>query len=406
MLKSSHRAPEGGSHASSVRIFMVLGALLAFVSIPTGMYLPALPALAVAFNAEPGHVQLTLSSFLIGFSLGQLVWGPIGDRYGRRLPVAIGLVLFMLGSAGCALSDTAWQMIGWRVVQALGACAGPVLARAMVRDLYTRDRAAQVLSALMLIMNMASLLGPILGSQILAVWSWHGIFWTLVGFGVLALAGLLSLPETLPQHQRNSQGLTKALGRYFVLVRNRRLIGYALSGGFYYAGIYAYLAGTPFAYIDYYDLSPQAYSLLFGINVVGMMAANLLNTRLVMRLGSDRIFRFGTAIAALSGLALAVNAWFGWGGVTGLAVPLFIYISVAGLIAANSVAGALSAYPHEAGAVSALVGAMHYGVGVPSAAMISWFADATPWTMGWIIGLGGIGTFLTAVRLVRSARPA
>lgn len=172
----AHASPIAASRASGLRILVVLSALMAFASISTDLYLPAMPALTTAFHTDPADVQLTLSAFLVGFSLGQLVWGPIGDRYGRRFPITIGLVLFMVGSAGCALSDTAWQMMGWRVVQAVGACVGPVLARAMVRDLYARERSAQMLSTLMTVMAIAPLVGPILGGQILAIGSWQAIF--------------------------------------------------------------------------------------------------------------------------------------------------------------------------------------------------------------------------------------
>ena len=398
-------SPVATRRAGSIRFLVILSALMAFASISTDMYLPALPTLAIALHTDAGRIQMTLSGFLVGFSLGQLLWGPIGDRYGRRIPIAIGVVLFIIGSAGCALSGTALQMMGWRVLQAVGACAGPVLARAMVRDLYARDRSAQMLSTLMLVMGIAPLLGPILGGQVLAIWSWQGIFWVLVGLGVLALIGLLALPETLPLDRRSSQRLGEALIGYVFLARNRRLLGYAVSGGFFYGGIYAYLAGTPFAYIEYYHVPPQAYGLLFGVNIVGMMATNLVNTRLVMRLGTDRLFRIGTAIAAVGGIALALDSRFGWGGLAGLVVPLFLYVSMLGFIVANSVAGALAAFPHKAGAASALVGAMHYGTGIFTASMVGWFADGTPWTMGWIIGAGGIGTFVSGIVLVRSLPP-
>ena len=406
MSASASPASATATRVGSLRFLLILSALMAFASISTDMYLPALPALARAFHTDAGRVQMTLSGFLVGFSLGQLLWGPIGDRYGRRGPIALGVVLFVIGSAGCALSGTIWQMVGWRVIQAVGACAGPVLARAMVRDLYARERSAQMLSTLMLVMGIAPLLGPILGGQLLTIWSWQGIFWVLAGMGVMALAGLLALPETLPKQRRRSQRLGEALVSYVVLAQNRRLLGYAVAGGFFYGGIYAYLAGTPFAYIGYYHVPPQAYGLLFGVNIAGMMATNLVNSRLVMRLGTDRLFRVGTAIAALAGVALAVDARFGWGGLAGLVVPLFCYVSMLGFIVANSVAGALAAFPHKAGAASALVGAMHYGSGIFTAAMVGWFADGTPWAMAWIIGLCGIGTLAGSTFLVRPTRGA
>ena len=377
---------------------------MAFASISTDMYLPALPALSLAFHTDAGGVQITLSGFLVGFSLGQLLWGPVGDRYGRRIPIAVGVVLFIIGSAGCALSGSVWQMIAWRVVQAVGASAGPVLARAMVRDLYARDRAAQMLSTLMLVMGVAPLLGPILGGQVLMLWSWQAIFWVLVGLGLLALLGLLVLPETLPPQRRSSQRLGEALVGYVVLARNRRLLGYAVSGGFFYGGIYAYLAGTPFAYIEYYHVPPQAYGLLFGLNITGMMAANLLNSRLVMRLGAEGLFRGGAVITARAGVVLAVDARLGWGGLAGLVVPLFCYVSMLGFIVANSVAGALAAFPHKAGAASALVGAMHYGTGILTAAMVGWFANGTPWAMGCVIGICAVGTLVSNLVLVRTVR--
>lgn len=369
---------------------IVLSALMGFASISTDTYLPAFPTLSEVFHVAPGRIQLTLSSYLIGFSLGQLLWGPISDRYGRRKPIAAGMILFALGSMGCAIAGSANQMIAWRVLQALGACSGPVLARAMVRDLYARDKSAQMLSTLMLVMGVAPLLGPIVGAQIMQFWSWRAIFWALAAFGLLTCAAILMLPETLPPARRNHQRLAEIWTGYATLVRHPRLLGYAAAGGFYYCGAYAFIAGTPFAYIDFYHVPAQAYGFLFGINIVGMMAANFLNSRLVMYLGADRIFRFGTALAAASGLVTALDAYWGWGGIYGLVAPLFFFFCASGLIVANSVASALAAFPRAAGAASALVGAGHYGSGILSAAMLGWFADGTPWTMGWIIGLMGL----------------
>ncbi|WP_459614449.1 Bcr/CflA family multidrug efflux MFS transporter [Bordetella sp. 2513F-2] len=391
---SSFHAP-AQAQAHPLRVLLILSALMAFASISTDIYLPAMPALAADFGAGTGRVELTLSAFLIGFSLGQLLWGPIGDRMGRRLPIMAGLVLFMLGSIGCALSDSVSQMLGWRVVQALGACAGPVLARAMVRDLYARDQSARMMSTLMLIMGIAPLVGPLAGGQILAVWSWRGIFWILALFGALALAALRYLPETLPPDRRVTAPLHGVFRDYLALIRDPKLIRYALSGGFFYGAIYAFLAGTPFAYIDYYGVSPQAYGLLFGLNILGMMAANFLNSRLVMRLGSERMLRLGAWVVAMAGALLLATTYFGLGGLAGLVVPLFFFVSMNGFIVANSVAGALSSFPQQAGSASALVGATHFGCGVLSAAMVGWFADGTPWTMGWIMAACAGGCLLS-----------
>jgi DHA1 family bicyclomycin/chloramphenicol resistance-like MFS transporter len=375
---------------------------MGFASISTDLYLPAMPAMAKSLGSDNGTMEFTISGYLIGFSLGQLLWGPIGDRYGRRLPVIVGLVLFAIGSAGCALSGSAGMMIGWRVVQAVGACAGVVLARAMVRDLYAGNRAAQMLSTLMTVMAIAPLIGPLVGGQILAFASWRAIFWTLVGVGLLTLAAMFALPETLAPERRNREPLGRAMANYLHLLRESKLMGFAGAGAFFYGGMYAYIAGTPVAYIDYYHLRPQFYGLLFGVGIVGIMATNMLNARLVMKYGTATLMRFGTSGAALAAVVLAVNARSGWGGLAGLAVPLFAFVAMTGFIVANSIAGALSSFPERAGAVSALVGALQYGTGILGSAMVGAFADGTPWTMGWVIALLSVGSAVCTWLLVPS----
>lgn len=372
----------------------VLSVLMAFASISTDLYLPAMPEMARALGADAGAIELTVSGYLIGFSLGQLLWGPIGDRHGRRLPVAIGIVLFAIGSAGCALADSAGMIIVWRVVQAVGACAGVVLARAMVRDLCAGDQAARVLSTLMTAMVIAPLLGPVLGAQILALGGWRAIFWVLVGIGVLTFVALFTVPETLPADRRSQETLRRALTRYGALARDRRLAGFAGAIGCYYGGVFAYIAGTPFAYIAYHDVPPRLYGFLFGAGVVGIMVVNTVAGRLVGRIGGARLLTHGTQAAAISGIAVAVGAWTGWGGVWGLAVPLFLFISVTGLVVANVVAGAMAGFSDRAGAVSALIGSAQYGGGIIGSALVGACADGTPWPMGWVIALAGLGCLL------------
>ena len=383
-----------------LRVLAVLSTLLAFASISTDLYLPALPTMAAALHVDAGTMELTVAGYLVGFGAGQLLWGPVGDRYGRRGPVAVGLVLFVIGSAGCAVSASASQMIGWRVVQAVGACAGVVLARAMVHDLYPRDRAAQMLSTLMTVMAVAPLLGPVVGGQILVLAGWRAIFWMLVGVGLLTLAALFTLPETLPSARRNAEPLALAFARYGELVRRPALLGYAGAVGFLYAGTFAYVAGTPFAYISYHHVSPQLYGALFAVGIVGIMAINLVNARLVARIGSDRLLQAGTAMAALAGVGSAVAAWTGWGGLAGLVAPLFVFVSATGFIVANSIVGALALDPQRAGAVSALVGAVQYGSGMVGSALVGAFADGTPGPMGWVIALAGFGSAACAWRLL------
>lgn len=382
---------------AELRLLLNLSALMSFASISTDMYLPAMPAIGRALNTDIASIQLTFSAFLVGFSLGQLFWGPISDRYGRKLPIMIGMILFIIGSVGCALSTDIAHMMAGRVVQALGACVGPVLSRAMVRDLYGREQSAKMLSTLILIMGVAPLAGPLIGGQVLLWWSWQGIFWSLALVGLLTLISFRRLPESLPPEQRTREPLRYSFRTYWQLVRDPRLIGYALSGGFFYGGAYAFIVGTPFAYIEYYHVSPQAYGWLFGINILGMMIANYANGRLLSLMGSERLFYRGAWVLAFSGLVLGLCAWFGWGGLWGLVVPIFVYMSMNGFIVANSVAGALAFFPERAGSASSLVGALHYGSGIFSAALVSWLADGTPKGMALVMGAGGIGCLVAAL---------
>lgn len=383
----------------SLRIMAVLATLMAFGSISTDLYLPAMPAMAADLGARTGELEFTISGYLIGFSLGQLLWGAVSDRIGRRLPVAIGILLFIIGSAGCALSGNATQIIGWRIVQAVGACAGVVLSRAMVRDLFERERAAQMLSTLIVIMAVAPLIGPFIGGQVLAIASWHWIFWLLVAIGAATLAALFTVPETLPPERRDPDAVRHALARYGTLLADRRILAYSAIGGCFYAGAYAYIAGTPFAYITYYHVPAALYGLLFGAAILGIMAVNIANSRLVRRHGSDRLLRRGAGLVAVAGVAAALAGWTGWGGLAGLAVPLLVFSALNGLIVANSLAGALAAWPDRAGAASALVGAIQYGSGIIGSGLVGLLADGTPWPLGLVVALAGLGSF-AATRLL------
>lgn len=383
-------------------MLLVLSTLMAFASISTDLYLPALPTMTTSLHADEGELELTISGYLVGFSTGQLFWGPVSDTYGRRKPVAAGLLLFIVGCIGCAVSSSAGSLIGWRIVQAVGACASVVLARAMVRDLYTGHRAAQMMSALMTVMAIAPLVGPWIGSLILRVSSWHAIFWVLVGVGIVALASLVILPETLPRSKRNHGSISNAFNVYFEIIRDPRILGYAGAGGFFYGAVFAYIAGTPFAYITYYGTSPEKYALLFAISIVGIMATNQINSRLVPHFGSDRLMRYGTVGAGIAGVMLLVVCIEQWGGLPVLVALLFTIVSANGFIVANSIAGALATFPSRAGAVSALVGASQYGFGIAGSAMVGVFADGTLSPLGIVIGIMTVGCAVCANRFGRT----
>jgi DHA1 family bicyclomycin/chloramphenicol resistance-like MFS transporter len=377
--------------AASNPLFLgALGLLMSFGPMSTDMYLPALPAIGVDFGVGQGEVQWSLSMFFLGFGVGQLVWGALGDRLGRRRPVAAGILLYLVGCIGCSLAGDAWHLAAWRFVQALGACAGPVLARAMVRDVFERDRAASVLSLMMLIMGIAPLAAPVLGGQILRVADWRAIFWAQAGFGILALAGLAAMPETLPLARRSTARFAGMVGAYLRLLASRRYLGYAAGSAFIYGGMFAFISGTPFVYIELYGVGPQNYGYLFGINIVGMIIVNTINSRIVLRFGADRVLRAGCALAALFGVLLLVSAAAGWAGLAGIVVPLFLFMAMTGLITANAMAGAMQAFPHAAGAASAFAGMLQFGFGAISGAAVGFLANGSAVPMAGVICACGL----------------
>ncbi|HCM1938612.1 TPA: multidrug effflux MFS transporter [Salmonella enterica subsp. houtenae serovar 57:z4,z23:-] len=363
---------------------ILLSALMALTSLSTDIYLPAMPIMARALH---GDAELTITGFLIGFTLAQLIWGPVSDHLGRKIPLFIGMVLFVAGSVGCATSTTMMQMVFWRVFQAMGACTGPMLARAMIRDLFSRSRAAQMLSTLMIVMAIAPIGGPLLGGLIIKFSTWPMIFWLLSATGVVMLLALLTLPETLPEERRVQATLKGAFGNYVFLLKNRHFMRYTLSLTSYYMAVYAFIAGSPLVYISYYGVSPQHYGWLFAVNIVGVMLLSTINRKLVQRHSLDALLRTSLSLAAIAAILLTLAAGLKTGGIAFLVVMMFITFSMNGVIAAASTAAALDEVPEIAGSASALIGALQYGSGIVSSGLLALFSDNTPWTMSWIIGL-------------------
>lgn len=393
---TQHATP---SQTAGLLFVAILSALMAFTSLSTDIYLPAMPMMAQDLH---GDVELTITGFLIGFCIAQLIWGPISDYLGRRIPLFIGMGLFIIGSIGCALSTDILHIVFWRVFQALGACTGPMLARAMIRDLFSRTRAAQMLSTLMIVMAIAPIAGPLLGGQIIKFTSWHAIFWLLAVIGALMFASLFWLPETLPEEKRVKASLASAFHNYRVLLTNVNFMRFTLCLAFYYVAVYAFITGSPFVYISYFGIDPQHYGWLFAINIVGVMGMSMMNRRLVQHHSLESLLKVAVLIAAAAALVLAAGTKLNVGGAVLIAASVFVLFSMNGIIAATSTAAALDAVPNLAGSASALMGSLQYGSGIISSLLLALLSDGTPWTMGWVMALFTLASAAMALQTRRS----
>ncbi|MBK1884261.1 multidrug effflux MFS transporter [Luteolibacter pohnpeiensis] len=362
----------------------ILAWLMGFTSLSTDVYLPAMPTMQSDLH---GNVELTVTGFLIGFAAAQIFWGPFSDRYGRKLPLAIGLILFVIGSMGCALSNTMIAIVSWRIIQAFGACTGPMIARAMVRDTFAKTEAARVLSGLMILMAIAPIVGPLLGGQILVYSTWHAIFWFLGIVGTIMFFSQFLLPETHPLQRRSDHSIGQAFRNYLHLLGNARFMRYTLCVTFFYVAVFAFIAGSPAVYIRYFHVSEQNYGWLFAVNVVGLMGFSMLNRKLVTLFNLDYILRISTLISMTSAIVLLIMVLLNFGGLLAVVIGIFFFFAMNGFIAACSTAAALDDVPEIAGAASALLGSLQYGSGIVSTLLLSFFGNETPVTMSWIIAI-------------------
>ena len=274
----------------------------------------------------------------------------------------------------------------------------------MVRDLYARNQSARILSLNMLVTASAPIVAPLIGGQVLLWFDWRAIFWVLVAFGVLAFIAALALPETLDTSRRNEANPLAMLIGYFELFRSRRYVGYIACSTFYFFCLFAFIAGSPFVYIEYFGVSPQYYGFLFGVNMIGMIVASYLNSRIVIRRGADRILLFACSIGAAFSLVLLATGIGGFGAVVGIAFPLFLVLSLLTMVASNAISGALTVAQDRAGAGAALAGALQFGAGALTSAAIGWLADGTPRPMSALICAGAVAALLANLALLGKPR--
>ena len=348
----------------TARTALTLGAFVALGPLTIDMYLPALPTITVELETTSAAVQLTLTGTLVGLALGQLVLGPLSDRFGRRRPLLAGTALHVLASLLVLLAPSVAVLGALRVLQGVGAAAGAVIAIAVVRDLFDGRAAATMLSRLFLVLGAAPVLAPTIGGEVLRFTSWRGVFALLAVYGVLLIAmGFVAVRETLPPERRSSTGIAGTLRSYGSLFRDRAYVGLVLVAGLTMAGLFAYVAGSSFVYQDEFGLDEQQFGLLFGAGAVWLIAATQLNPVLLRWFSPAQVLVAGTVAGAAAGTVLLVLAATATGGLFAVALPLWAVLFACGLALPNAPALALSRHGEAAGTAAALLGAVQFGVG-------------------------------------------
>lgn len=357
---------------------LVLGLLSAIGPFAIDMYLPALPTIREALRTDVDTAQMSLMAFFAAVGLGQLIYGPLSDMLGRKSPIYFGLVVFALGSIGCAMAPDIHTLIAFRFVQGLGACAGMVIPRAIVRDMHTGHEAARLMSLLMLVFSVSPILAPLTGSLVIRLASWRGIFWTVAGAAVLGLVlAATALKETRPREARVDSNLRTALSAYGTLLRDRHYLGLVFICSFGVASFFAYLANSSFVLIDHYGLSPTLYGLAFSVNAVSFIGAAQFTGKLGARYGLARLVR--TAVIGYSAVMVALlllNA----SGVDNLGVMmalLFVGYGFLGLVMPSSAVLALEDHGKIAGTASALLGTIQFATGACVIGVVGRFLDGT-----------------------------
>ncbi|MBI6953355.1 DHA1 family bicyclomycin/chloramphenicol resistance-like MFS transporter [Pseudomonas sp. TE6288] len=392
----------------NLRTLLILGALSAFGPLAIDFYLPAFPAMAHAFATDEKHVQTTLAAYFLGLSLGQLAYGPVADRFGRRIPLLFGVGLFTIASLACAYAPNLDSLIVARFVQALGGCAGMVLSRAIVSDKCDAVASAKVFSQLMLVMGLAPILAPMLGGVLVNVSGWQSIFLALSLFSAACLVAVgLGLPESLPAHVPR-QPLSGALRQYLRLFGDRVFVGHALTGGIAIAGMFAYIAGSPFVFIKLYGVPAEHYGWLFGTNAAGFILMAQVNARLLAKRGPAFLLARAVWLYLVAALALLVVAALRPAQLWPLLVPLFVCIASLGCIIPNASACAMSGQGTRAGSASALMGCLQFSVAAGAAALVGVLHDGSAVPMALVISLCGALVVSVAMltRRLQASRPA
>ncbi len=377
------------SGARRLELMVLLGVLTAFAPLSIDMYLPALPALETYFKASEGAVQLTLASFIVGFSLGQTIYGPLADRFGRKPPLYVGMVVYTLTSGACAFAASVNALTALRLLQSLGACAGSVISRAMVRDLFPPVETRRVYSALILVMGVSPLVAPLFGAYMLIWFSWKAIFLSVMIVGALGtVAMIFRLPETLPSARPLSFGYIFAT--YRDLLKDRFFLGSTLATGFSSAGMFAYIAGSPFVFINLFGVTPDHFSWFFGVNAAAVVIGAQVNGRMLHGHAPERVMRSAALVQAIAGLLLVIAYFVTPKSLSSIALPLFLYLCTIGFVFPNAVALALADHGHVAGMASALLGTIQFSMAAVAILVLGVINSTSAFPMSVMICFCGV----------------
>lgn len=395
-----------GPPARLGRIAILLTAVVGLGALSIDMFLPSLPALAAFYRTDAATAQLTVTLFLAGLAPAQLAWGALSDRFGRRRVLLSGLGLYAVAGVACALAPSIRLLVAARVLQAFGAGSGPVVARAIVRDVYPREQAARVLGLMGTAQALNPILAPILGGLLHVAFGWRAVFVVLAGFGTLfVIAAAAVAPETNVRPDATALQPARLAENLGTLLADRAYLGYVAVVTFMFCGQFAFISGSSFVLIEGLGVTPAVYGVCFGAVAVGIMAGSFTTSRLAGRVPGDRVILAGTALGAIAGLVMAGLAWAGVATVAAIIAPMFFFALGLGLSNPVAVAGAVGPYPHMAGLAAAIVGMVQmtgsalYGIGVGH------LADGTTVPMATAIASAGLAAFV-AFALLRRRHPA
>ncbi len=382
----------------SKALILLLALLTAIGPLSTDMYLPSLPAIGTALATDTRHVQLTLSVFIAGFAVGQIIYGPLSDRYGRKPVMLAAMTLFLAGSIMCTFAQSIDQLTAARFIQAIGGCGPVVLARAIVRDFFAGSSAARLLSFMGALMGLVPAIAPVLGSLLQVYFGWRANFavMTIISVGLL-INIIILLPESLHQKRQTNWSASSMLKDFAYLLQKRIFIRYLLAVCLGYAGLFAFISGSSFVLQSHYGLSELAFGFSFGLCVTGYITGTLIGARMTGRKGIDYCIWWGTVVLAAASVALLVWTFLTPYNVWAVLVPILFYGIGIGLVLPQSTAGGLTPFPEMAGTASSLLGFCQMSSAALTGIALGYFIDSFPYALVMTLAFMGIANFLVSL---------